>query len=84
MPGSGVLISRCQFDRYAPRLEPEFLGAAQHFRHANVVAETMANLLGIGADAVEAQQQHQSSKPGLRRSRVCQSPQIARRHYFDL
>ena len=27
-----------------PRLKPEFLGAAQHFRHAKVVAETVADL----------------------------------------
>jgi len=36
-----------------PRLKPEFLGAAQHFRHAKIVAETVADLRGVGADAVE-------------------------------
>ena len=50
-----------------PRLEPEFLGAAQHFGHANCRAEAVADLLGIGADAVEPQQQDQSREPRLAR-----------------
>src|SRR5262249_37141100 len=38
------------------RLEPKLLGAAQHLRNANCPAtEAMADLLGIGAEAVKTQ-----------------------------
>ena len=47
------------------RLEPEFFGTAQHLRHADVDAEAVTDLLRISANAVKAQQQHQSAKPGL-------------------
>ena len=41
-----------------PRLKPQFFGTAQHFRHADIIAETVTNLLDRGDDAVEPQQYH--------------------------
>jgi hypothetical protein len=49
-----------RFDKPAPiRLkasgfEAEFLGAAEHFRHAKFITEAVADLCRIGADTVEA------------------------------
>ena len=45
------------------RLEPELLGAAQHLGHADRVrSQPMADLLGIGRDALEAQQHHEGGE----------------------
>jgi len=47
------------------RLQSEFFGAAQHLRHTDIGAKAMADLLRIGANAVESHQQHQSGSSGL-------------------
>ena len=48
------------------RLEPKLLGAAQHLRNANCPAtEAMADLLGIGAEAVKTQQHYQRREPWI-------------------
>jgi hypothetical protein len=48
-------------------LETQFLGVAQHFRHADGGhAHAVAHLLGIGADALEAQQRDQDSQARIR------------------
>jgi hypothetical protein len=59
--GSGVLASRSQLVARA-RFEPELSCPAQHLGNADRRrAKTMADLLGICADAVKAQQHHQGS-----------------------
>ena len=45
------------------RVSLEFLRAAQHIGNADRVAEVVADLLRIGADAVEAQRRRRASRP---------------------
>jgi hypothetical protein len=39
----------------AARLDAEFFGAAEHFRHTKPITEAVTDLCGIGTDTVEAQ-----------------------------
>jgi hypothetical protein len=53
-------------------LEPELFPQSQHFGNADGgAAEAMANLLGVGADAVEAHQRHQHDQSGIGRVQIC-------------
>jgi hypothetical protein len=54
-----------------PRLEPQFLGAAQHLGHADrPVSDAMADLLGIGPDALKPQHGHKDGKAGIGDRRI--------------
>ena len=67
MLGNGVCASRCPSRPVHARFEAEFLGTAQHFRHADCRAEAVADLFRIGADAMEPQQHDQGGEPRLAR-----------------
>ena len=52
--------------REAARLQAQFLGAAQHLGHADGAAgETVAELIEIGADALEAQQHDERAETAV-------------------
>ena len=66
------------------RLEPEFLGAAEHFRHAEAHrAEAVRYLAGVGGDAVKLQQHDERGEAripvAIHGDALALKPQAARR-----
>ena len=63
IPGKGVLTSRSHLVTRDRALRPSSLAPAQHLGNVDWPgAGAMAYLLGIGAEAVETQQHHQSQE----------------------
>src|SRR5262245_45258633 len=56
------------------RLEAQLLGAAEHLKYADgAVAKTMAQLRGIGANALQPQHDQEDRKPGIGRGLIVAS-----------